>query len=65
MIEALAQAGKNIGLEDDVADIMARQTVIGSSLLAKGKSDLSASTLRQMLSPNGTAQMLRGADGAA
>lgn len=57
MIEALAQAGKNIGLSDDVADIMARQTVIGTSLLAQGKAEISAKNLREnVTSPNGTTQ---------
>jgi len=57
MIEALAEAGKNIGLSHDVADIMARQTVIGTSLLAQGKADMSAKNLREnVTSPNGTTQ---------
>lgn len=55
-IECLEQAGKKLGLPDDLASSLAYLTVEGSSALAIG-SDKSAGELRvQVTSPNGTTQ---------
>jgi pyrroline-5-carboxylate reductase len=55
LIEALANAGENAGLNKDMAMRLARQTVIGSAALADHESDVAASTLREnVTSPNGT-----------
>lgn len=53
-IECLTEAGKNAGLPDDTAAILAMQTVYGAASLAF-ESDDSPSTLREKVtSPNGT-----------
>ncbi len=55
LIEVLAQAGADIGLDNDMAMRLARETVIGSAALAEEESALPASTLREnVTSPNGT-----------
>jgi pyrroline-5-carboxylate reductase len=55
LIEALASAGINAGLDKDLSMILARQTVIGSAALADHDADIPASTLREnVTSPNGT-----------
>ncbi len=57
LIEALAKSGENIGLSHDLANKLARQTVIGSAALAEHEKNLSAKTLREnVTSPNGTTQ---------
>lgn len=54
MVEALARAGEALGLDRDVADLLARQTVIGAGELLY-QSDLDAAVLRQnVTSPGGT-----------
>jgi len=56
-IEALAQAARSAGLPDDMADTLARQTVIGSAALAKSERDISAAALREnVTSPGGTTE---------
>lgn len=57
LIEALANAGKAAGLEEEFAMKLARQTVVGSAALAQTESATSAKTLREnVTSPNGTTQ---------
>ncbi|MCB1551177.1 MAG: pyrroline-5-carboxylate reductase [Alphaproteobacteria bacterium] len=57
MIEALAQAGISAGLSPDLSMMLARQTVIGSGLLAAQNPDIDAATLRQnVTSPGGTTE---------
>lgn len=54
LAECLAQAGVNAGLPSDLAQRLARQTVIGSGLLLK-ESSLPPATLREnVTSPGGT-----------
>jgi pyrroline-5-carboxylate reductase len=53
----MAQAGVSIGLDEDLAGKLARQTVIGSAALAKTESGVPAAQLRRnVTSPNGTTQ---------
>lgn len=55
LIEAMAQAGEKLGLPADMAQTLARQTVIGSASLAKESADTPARTLREnVTSPGGT-----------
>lgn len=55
MIEIMSKAGENIGLPQELAVKLARQTIIGASALAEQENDLSAGTLRQnVTSPGGT-----------
>jgi pyrroline-5-carboxylate reductase len=55
LIEALSCAGTEIGLTPDLANILARQTVIGSAMLAAHEKDSDPATLRDnVTSPNGT-----------
>lgn len=57
LIEALAKAGQNAGLDEKMAMTLARQTVIGSAALAEQDADVPAATLREnVTSPNGTTQ---------
>lgn len=57
LIEALTKAGTEIGLPADLAQKLARQTVIGSAALAAHEKDTSAATLRQnVTSPGGTTE---------
>ncbi len=57
LIEALARAGEDVGLDTDTAMKLARQTVIGSAALAESEPKISAATLREnVTSPNGTTQ---------
>ena len=54
LAEALAQAGREAGLPDDVAEVLARETVVGAGALL-AESSLSAADLRQAVtSPGGT-----------
>ena len=54
LIEAMANAGKQVGLPEETADQLARQTVIGAAHLA-AQSDLNPETLRKnVTSPGGT-----------
>ena len=55
MIEAMAQAGEQLGLTPDMAMKLARQTVIGAAALTKAEPQNSPQVLRQSVtSPNGT-----------
>ena len=57
VIEALTQAAKKLGLPDDMAETLARQTVIGSAALAASEHTTPAGTLRQnVTSPGGTTE---------
>lgn len=57
LIEALAKAAKDSGLPKDVAEKLARQTVIGAAALAENKPDTDAATLRRnVTSPGGTTE---------
>lgn len=67
LIEALANAGVKAGLDADLANLLARQTVIGAAALA-GQSGQSAAILREnVTSPGGTTAaalgILMGPDG--
>lgn len=54
LVEALAQAGREAGLPDDVAEVLARETVVGAGALL-GESPMPAADLRQAVtSPGGT-----------
>ena len=53
-IEALAQAGRRIGLTDDVALAAARGTVFGAASLAEGADEDAGQLRRNVTSPNGT-----------
>lgn len=55
LIEAMAAAGVKAGLPEDMAQKLARQTVIGSAALAADSNQTPASVLREnVTSPNGT-----------
>jgi pyrroline-5-carboxylate reductase len=55
LVEALAAAGKKMGLSDATAELLARQTVIGSAALLDAEPSSSPAVLRQnVTSPNGT-----------
>ncbi|MCK5284308.1 MAG: pyrroline-5-carboxylate reductase [Alphaproteobacteria bacterium] len=57
LIETLAIVGKEIGIPSDLANKLARQTVIGSAALADHENEISASTLREnVTSQKGTTQ---------
>lgn len=53
-LEALTEAGEHIGLEPDVAALLARQTVLGAAKLAADGETEPAELRRQVTSPNGT-----------
>ncbi len=61
LIEVLSKAGRNIGIPANLAEALARQTVIGSAALAEKDGHIPASTLREdVTSPGGsTAEALR------
>ncbi len=57
LIEVLTKAGVHIGLSPDMAEKLARQTVIGSGALAEFSPSISAQKLREnVTSPGGTTQ---------
>ena len=57
LIETLTEAGEHIGLSRDLAEKLARQTVIGSASLAEHQPEISAVKLREMVtSPGGTTE---------
>ena len=57
LMEVLAKAGVRSGLDPALAERLARQTVIGSALLADADKNISAAQLRQnVTSPGGTTQ---------
>lgn len=54
LAECLAKAGAKVGLPDDLAELLARQTVAGAGVLMAG-SDVAAAQLREnVTSPGGT-----------
>ncbi|RWB69965.1 pyrroline-5-carboxylate reductase [Mesorhizobium sp.] len=53
-IEALTQAARSVGLPDDLALLLAKQTVYGASKLAMETPETPATLRRQVTSPNGT-----------
>ncbi len=53
-LEALTAAGEQIGLEPDLAALLARQTVLGAAKLAADGQTEPAELRRQVTSPNGT-----------
>lgn len=55
LMEAMAEAGKKCGLDQELAMKLARQTVIGSAALAEKEPDTTATRLREnVTSPGGT-----------
>lgn len=56
LIEALAAAGKAAGLPDDLAERLARATIIGSGELARVSPDSAADLRRAVTSPGGTTE---------
>ncbi|HEV7346010.1 MAG TPA: pyrroline-5-carboxylate reductase [Devosia sp.] len=54
MVEALAAAGKKMGLPEDIAEQLARQTVIGSAALLEADPATPAVLRQNVTSPNGT-----------
>jgi len=57
LIEVLAQSGCKLGLPENLAMTLARQTVIGAAALAENEEDTPAATLRQnVTSPGGTTE---------
>lgn len=55
LIEALAQAGVEAGLDEKFSMTLARQTVIGAAALAEDNADIEVATLRtNVTSPGGT-----------
>lgn len=55
LVEAMSEAGRDIGLDPDVSDRLARATVIGAARLLQDDGDASA-LRRAVTSPNGTTQ---------
>lgn len=57
LMEALAKAGKKLGLGAEAAETLARQTVIGAAALAEAEPDIAAAILRaNVTSPGGTTE---------
>ena len=54
LVEALAAAGKKMGLPDATADLLARQTVIGSAALLEADPAAPSVLRANVTSPNGT-----------
>lgn len=54
LVEALAAAGRKMGLPDTTADLLARQTVIGSAALLEADRASPAVLRQNVTSPNGT-----------
>jgi len=54
MVEALAAAGRKLGLPDAIAEQLARQTVIGSAALLEADPASPAELRQNVTSPNGT-----------
>ena len=58
LTEAMAAAGRKLGLSQDMSDRLARQTVIGAGALMAEDADTSAADLRRAVtSPNGVTQV--------
>lgn len=57
MIEALQQSAEQLGFDNQTAELLARQTIIGAAALADHENKTPASTLRQnVTSPGGTTE---------
>lgn len=56
VIEAMIDAGVELGLERDLASALATQTAFGAALLAKNSSDDVAELRRKVTSPKGTTE---------
>lgn len=56
LMETMEQAGRELGLDGDLARQLAVGTVCGSALLAEGSGDSATSLREQVTSPNGTTQ---------
>ena len=56
LIETLTKAGLHIGLEENMAEKLARQTVIGSAALAAADPASAADLRKNVTSPNGTTE---------
>ncbi|WP_262694621.1 pyrroline-5-carboxylate reductase [Kordiimonas aquimaris] len=57
MVEALAAAGEKLGLSQEGAEALARQTIIGAAKLLEADTGTSAATLRERVtSPKGTTE---------
>jgi pyrroline-5-carboxylate reductase len=55
-IEALSKAGQNRGLTPEIADIIARETVLGTAWMAAGTGEGMDSVARRVASPKGTTE---------
>lgn len=53
-IEALIEAGTKLGLPDDIATLLAKQTVLGAARLAATSGENPGTLREQVTSPNGT-----------
>jgi pyrroline-5-carboxylate reductase len=56
LAEALVEAGRHVGLSDDVARVLALQTVFGSAKLLQESGEAPADLRRKVTSPNGTTE---------
>lgn len=56
LIEQMTAAGVELGLPADQADLLAKQTVLGSATMAKLSTEAPAELRRRVTSPNGTTQ---------
>lgn len=67
LVEALEAGARDLGLPEDVAAKLARQTVIGSAMLLDASEDKPETLRKNVTSPNGTTQaaldILMGEDG--
>lgn len=54
MIECLARAGMQVGLDEDTALLLARQTVKGAGILAASSPEMPSVLRERVTSPNGT-----------
>lgn len=56
LAEAMAQAGKAVGLDEAQANLLARQTVIGAAVLLEQAAETPAELRRKVTTPKGTTQ---------
>jgi pyrroline-5-carboxylate reductase len=56
LIEQMTAAGVELSLSPDQADLLAKQTVLGSATMAKLATETPAELRRRVTSPNGTTQ---------
>lgn len=54
LIEALCASGVSLGLDEDMAMLLAKQTIVGAAKMASLSNDSSSSLREQVTSPNGT-----------